>query len=113
MLLHLLLLRQVSRPTSGVVAPCDVGLPPGTGCAAGSSDAVRGWKIAMRKYSSLGEGAMINSLDAVDIGDEVLVRVQVECGREEVNNREKQEKDRTRTQPTNNQTHIVDGMKME
>ena len=29
-----------------------------------------------------------------DIGDEVLVRVQVDCGREEVNNREKQEKDR-------------------
>ena len=36
---------------------------------------------------------MVNSLDAVDIGEEVLVRVQVECGREEVNSREKQEKD--------------------
>ena len=43
----------------------------------------------------------------------MLVRVQVECGREEVNNGEKQETDRTRTQPTDNQTHIVDGMKME
>ena len=28
-------------------------------------------------YSSLGEGAVVNSLDAVDIGEEVLVRVQV------------------------------------
>ena len=43
----------------------------------------------------------------------MLVRVQVGKGREDVNNREKQEKDRTRTQPTDNQTHIVDGMKME
>ena len=32
------------------------------------------------------------SLDAVDIGDEVLDRVQVECGREEVNDGEKQDK---------------------
>ena len=31
----------------------------------------------MVQYSSLGEGAVINSLDAVDIGDEMLVRVQV------------------------------------
>ena len=46
------------------------------------------------QYSSLGKGAVVNSLDAVDIGEEVLVRVQVECGREEVNNREKQEKDK-------------------
>ena len=51
-------------------------------------------------------------LDAVDTGEEVLVRVQVEYGREEVNNREKQEKDRMRTQPTDSQTHIMDGMKM-
>ena len=67
----------------------------------------------MGQYSSLCEGAMINSLDAVDIGEEVLVRVQVGQRREEVNDGEKQEKDRTRTQPTDNQTHIVDGMKME
>ena len=67
----------------------------------------------MGQYSSLRDGAAVVSLDAVDIGDEVLVRVQVECGGEEVNDGEKQEKDRTRTQPTDNQTHIVDGMKME
>ena len=66
----------------------------------------------MGQYSSLCEDAVVNSLDAVDIGEEVLVRVQLECGRAEVNNREKQEKDRTRTQSTDNQTHIVDGMKI-
>ena len=38
--------------------------------------------------------AAVISLDAVDIGDEVLGRVQVECGREEVNYGEKQEKDK-------------------
>ena len=57
-----------------------------------------GWFIAMGHYSSLCEGAVVSSLDAVDIGEEVLGRVQVERGREEVNNREKQEKDRSRTQ---------------
>ena len=39
---------------------------------------------------------MVNSLQAVNIGEEVLVRVQVECGREEVEEGEKQEKDRTK-----------------
>ena len=48
----------------------------------------------MRQYSSWCEGAAVVSLDAVDIGEEVLVRVQVEFGREEVNNRWKQEKDK-------------------
>ena len=48
----------------------------------------------MVQYSSLCEGAVVNSLDAVDVGEEVLVIVQVECGREEVNDREKQEKDK-------------------
>ena len=47
----------------------------------------------MGHYSSWCEGAAI-SLDAVDIGNEVLGRVQVECGREEVNNGQKQEKDK-------------------
>ena len=46
------------------------------------------------EYSSLCEGAAGVSLDAVDIEDGVPVRVQVECGREEVNKREKQEKDK-------------------
>ena len=74
---------------------------------------VGGWYIATGQYFSLCENAAVSSLDAVGIGEKVLVRVQVECGREEVNNGEKQEKDRTRTQPTDNHTHIVDGMKME
>ena len=38
----------------------------------------------MEQYSSLCESAAVTSLDAVDTGDEVLGRVQVECGREEV-----------------------------
>ena len=62
---------------------------------------------------SLCEGAAVISLGAADIGDEVLGRVQVECGREDANDGEKQEKDRTRKQPTDNQTHFMDGMKME
>ena len=48
----------------------------------------------MKQYSSLCEGAVVNFLDAVDIGKEVLGRVELECGREEVNNKEKQEKDK-------------------
>ena len=64
----------------------------------------------MGQYSSMGEGAVVNSLDAVDIGDGVPGKEQVECGREEVNDGEKQEKDRTRT--NNAQTHIVGDMKM-
>ena len=45
----------------------------------------------------------------------VLVRVQVECGREEVNDGEKQEKDKHEETDnrTDNQTLIMDGMKME
>ena len=58
---------------------------------------VGGWYIAMDRCSSLCEGAVVNSLEAVDIGEEVPGRVQVECGREEVNDGEKHEKDRTRT----------------
>ena len=34
------------------------------------------------------EGPVVNSLDVVDIGEEVLGRAQLESGREEVNNRE-------------------------
>ena len=48
----------------------------------------------MEQYSSLCEGAAVISLGDVDIGDEVLVTVQVECVREEVNDGEKQEKDK-------------------
>ena len=39
---------------------------------------VRGLYIAMVQYSSLCEGAAVISLGAVDIGDEVLGRVQIE-----------------------------------
>ena len=77
------------------------------------AESVRGWKIEMVQHSSLDESAVVKSLDAVGIGDEVLVRAEVECGREEVNDGEKQEKDRTRTQLTDNQTHIAGGMGME
>ena len=48
----------------------------------------------MGQYSSLCEGAAVLSLGVVDVGDGVPGRVQVECGREEVNNGEKQEKDK-------------------
>ena len=65
------------------------------------------------QYSSLCEGAAVISLGVVVIEDGVPGRVQVECGREEVNDGEKQEKDRTRKQPTDDQTHIMDDMKIE
>ena len=48
----------------------------------------------MVQYSSLCGDTAVLSLGVIDIGDGVLVRVQVECGREEVNDGEKQEKDK-------------------
>ena len=72
---------------------------------------MRGWCIATGQYSSLCEGTAVLSLGVIDIGDGVPGRVQVECGREEVNDGEKQEKDRTRT--NNAETHIMDDVKME
>ena len=49
-----------------------------------------GWYIARgNKYSSLGEGAAVVSLGAVDMEEGEQVRVQVECGREEVNDGDK------------------------
>ena len=48
-----------------------------------------GWYIARVQYSSLGEGAAGVSLGAVHMEEGVQVRVQVECGREEVNDGEK------------------------
>ena len=38
---------------------------------------VRRWFFAGGQYSSLCGGAVVNFLDAVDIGEDVLVRVQV------------------------------------
>ena len=73
----------------------------------GMSDVVRGWYIAMGQYSSLCEGTSVLTLGSIDIRD------GVESGREEVNDGEKQEKDRTKRQTTNAQAHIMDGMKME
>ena len=61
---------------------------------AASADCVGGWYIALEQCSSLCEGAVVNSLEHVHIGEKVLGRVQVECGIEEVNNGEKQEKDK-------------------
>ena len=71
------------------------------------SSHVGGWYIAMGQYSSLCEGAAVISLGAVDIGEEVLVRVQVECGREEVNDGEKQEQDKhEETDSERSSTHL-------
>ena len=82
-----------------------------------SEHIVGGWYIAMVQYSSLCEGAAVLTLGIVDIGDGVPGRVQVECGREEMNDGEKQEKDKQeetdKEQPTNAQAHIMDDMKME
>ena len=60
---------------------------------------------------------MVLTLGVVDIGDGVPGRVQVKCGREQVNDGEKQQKDKQeetdKEQPTNAQAHIMDDMKME
>ena len=70
----------------------------------------------MGQYSSLCEGAAVLTFGVVDMEAGVPGRVQVECGREEVNDGEKQEKDEQeetdKEQPTNAQAHIMD-MKME
>ena len=91
--------RSLPRDRKGFRAP--VPHPPGRGqlilCHKNTfvpGGVVRGWYIAMEQDSSLCEGAAIVSLDAVDTGDEVLGRVQAECGREEVNDGEKQERDK-------------------
>ena len=69
----------------------------------------------MGQYSLLCESTAVLSLGVIDIGDGVPGRVQVECGREEVNEGEKQEKDKH--EETNNErssTHHgwhEDGMK--
>ena len=76
-----------------------------------SGQDVRGWYIAMVQHSSLCVSAVVLTLGGVDIEHGVQGKEQVECGREEVNDGEKKEKDRTRT--NNAQTHIVHGMKME
>ena len=58
--------------------------------------------------------AVVLTLGGDDIEDGVPGREQVECGREEVNDREKQERETDKEQPTNAQTHnIMDDMKME
>ena len=67
----------------------------------------------MVQYSSLCECEVVLDLGGVDIEDGVPGKEQVECEREEVNDGEKQEKDRTRKQPTDDQTHIMDDMKMK
>ena len=48
-----------------------------------------GWYIDREQYSSLGEGAAGVSLGALHMEEGVQVRVQVEVGREEVNDGEK------------------------
>ena len=67
----------------------------------------------MGQYSSLCGCAAVLNLGVDDVEDGVLGRDQVECGREEVNDGEKQEREKDKGQPTNAQTHIMDDMKME
>ena len=75
---------------------------------------VRGLKIAMRQYSSFCVSAVVLNLGGVDIQDGVPGKDQVECGREEVEDGEKQERETAKEQPTNAQTHnITDGIRME
>ena len=50
---------------------------------------VGGWFFARVQYSSLGEGATSVSLGAVHMEEGVRVRVQADCGGEEVNDGEK------------------------
>ena len=50
--------------------------------------------IAMVQYSSFCVSAAVLTLGGVDIEDGVPGRDQVECGREEVNDGEKQERER-------------------
>ena len=71
----------------------------------------------MGQCSSLCVSAVVLTLGGVGIEDGVPGGEQVECGREEVEEGEKQEKDKheetDKEQPTNAQTHIMDDMKME
>ena len=64
-----------------------------------------GVNIAREQYFSLGEGAAGVSLGAVHMEEGVQVRVQVECGREEVNDGEKhgerQNEEATRNERSN------------
>ena len=66
----------------------------------------------MVQYSLLCGGAAVLTLGVVNIGDGVPGGVQVQCGREEVNDGEKQEKDKqeetAKEQPTDDQTHMME-----
>ena len=67
----------------------------------------------MVQYSSFSVSAVGLTLGAVDIVEIVQDREQVGCGREEVENGEKQERDK-HEETTNAQTHnIMDDMWME
>ena len=50
---------------------------------------VRGWYFGRWQYSSSGDGAADVSLGAVHMKGGLQVRVQAECGREEVHNKDK------------------------
>ena len=68
---------------------------------------VRGLYIAMVQYSSFCVSAVVLTLGVVDIEDGVPRREQEECGREEVNDGEKQERETDTEQRTNAQTHNI------
>ena len=68
----------------------------------------------MGQYSSFCVSAVVLTLGSVDIEDGVPGREHAECGREEVEDGEKQERERNKERPTNAQTHnIMDDMWME
>ena len=59
---------------------------------------VRRLFLAMGQYSSFCVSAVVFTLGGEDIEDGVLDREQVECGREEVEEGEKQKRDKTKRQ---------------
>ena len=74
---------------------------------------VRGLYVAMEQYSSLCGCEAVLTLGVVDMEEGVPGRDQVECGRQEINDGEKQVREKDQRQPTNAQTHIMDDMRME
>ena len=74
-----------------------------------------GWKIAREQYSSLGEGTAVVSLGTVDMEEGVQVRVQVRVWKRRSKQRRETGEGQTRRdgQRTDNQTLIMDDMKME
>ena len=74
-------------------------------------ESVRGLYLATEQYSSLCVSAVVSTLGGDDIEDGVPDREQIDCEREEVEVREKQERDKNEKTTTHAQTcDIMDGM---